>query len=321
MTTPLDIVSGALRSIGVFASGEPLAPEVANDALALLNDMLDQWSTQKMLLPCVQEVIHELTVSQPAYHIGPGGDVIGIFTGSISGTTLTVTAFTSGALSVGMLITGTGVTAGTTISALGTGLGGNGAGGLGTYFLSLPSTVAGPAVLAASAPRPLRLNSAFVRIVNSVTGTLDFPVEVLTMERWARIGIKTLPGPWPRGVYYQPSLPVGILNYWPNPSQASEMHLFCDMLLSRFGTLNETIVLPQGCAMALRWSLAELLIPEYPATGAAAEVRAAVPEFARQGRALIKRINMQPQQPANFDSILSQGRRNDAGFIMHGGFS
>lgn len=44
-------------------------------------------------------------------------------TGSISGTTLTVTAVGSGALTVGQTLSGSGVTAGTKITALGTGTG------------------------------------------------------------------------------------------------------------------------------------------------------------------------------------------------------
>jgi autotransporter-associated beta strand protein len=59
------------------------------------------------------------------------------FTGSISGTTLTVTAIPSGALSVGQVITGSGVAAGTTIQSLGTGTGGTG-----TYTLNNSQTVA-----------------------------------------------------------------------------------------------------------------------------------------------------------------------------------
>ena len=64
------------------------------------------------------------------------------FTGSISGTTLTVSAVSSGALAVGRLITGTGVSAGppgslaTYITALGTGTG-----GVGTYTVSVSQTV------------------------------------------------------------------------------------------------------------------------------------------------------------------------------------
>lgn len=61
----------------------------------------------------------------------------GEFTGSISGTTLTITAVASGALAVGDTISGTGVTAGTTITALGTGTG-----GVGTYTVSVSQTVA-----------------------------------------------------------------------------------------------------------------------------------------------------------------------------------
>lgn len=54
-----------------------------------------------------------------------------------AGTTLTVTAVTSGALRVGMVISGTGVTAGTYIEALGTGTG-----GVGTYTVSTSQLVA-----------------------------------------------------------------------------------------------------------------------------------------------------------------------------------
>jgi hypothetical protein len=57
-------------------------------------------------------------------------------TGSISGTTLTVTAVTSGTLYVGQTIQGTGVTALTIITALGTG-----SGGAGTYTVSTSQTV------------------------------------------------------------------------------------------------------------------------------------------------------------------------------------
>ena len=59
-----------------------------------------------------------------------------IFTGSISGTTLTVTAIASGTIVVGQILTGTGITSGTTITALGTGVG-----GVGTYTVTPSQTV------------------------------------------------------------------------------------------------------------------------------------------------------------------------------------
>lgn len=64
------------------------------------------------------------------------------FTGSISGTTLTVTAVASGLLRIGSVITGTGVTAGTTITAMGAST----IGGVGTYTVNTSQTVASGAM-------------------------------------------------------------------------------------------------------------------------------------------------------------------------------
>lgn len=57
-------------------------------------------------------------------------------TGSISGTTMTVTAVASGTINVGDTVTGTGVTAGTVVTEILTGTG-----GVGTYTVSASQTV------------------------------------------------------------------------------------------------------------------------------------------------------------------------------------
>ena len=64
------------------------------------------------------------------------GSTAASFTATIATTTLTVSAVAHGTLAVGQLVQGTGVTAGTVISALGTGTGATG-----TYILSQSSTV------------------------------------------------------------------------------------------------------------------------------------------------------------------------------------
>ena len=67
------------------------------------------------------------------------------FTGSISGTTLTVTGAVTGTpLVVGMVLSGSGVTPNTTITALGTGTGGSG-----TYTVSASQTVGSGTITAA----------------------------------------------------------------------------------------------------------------------------------------------------------------------------
>jgi hypothetical protein len=68
-------------------------------------------------------------------------------TGTISGTTLTVSATPSGALGPGQTISGSGIASGTQITAFGTGTGGNG-----TYTVSTSQTVASEAMTASGIP-------------------------------------------------------------------------------------------------------------------------------------------------------------------------
>lgn len=71
------------------------------------------------------------------------------FTASLNSTTMTVTAVTSGNIGVGQIVSGTGITPGTTIAARGTG-----AGGTGTYTLSAAATTESAEPVIALAPLP-----------------------------------------------------------------------------------------------------------------------------------------------------------------------
>lgn len=74
----------------------------------------------------------------------------GVVTGSISGTTLTVSAVTSGALSIGSMLTGGTISANTWITAYGTGTGGTG-----TYTVNNSQTVAGGTTITGVGGMPL----------------------------------------------------------------------------------------------------------------------------------------------------------------------
>lgn len=82
--------------------------------------------------------------------------------------TLTVTAVTSGTISVGQVLSGAGVTAGTLVTALGTG-----EGLVGTYFVQTSQTVASEAITASAAPLTVVFDSvsgAFI-LTSGITGT------------------------------------------------------------------------------------------------------------------------------------------------------
>jgi hypothetical protein len=323
MTQPIDIITRAMKDIGAVAAGEVPTADEAQDALDMLNDMCAQWSNENMMVFYRSEIIFQTTQNQVQYTIGPSGQMGATFTGSIAGTTLTVPAngVTAGGINIGMTLSGTGITAGTRIVAFKTGAGGNVNEG-GTYTVS-PSQTASSATITAYYERPLTIESGFVRVAtmqggsNIAGGYLDYPLTIFSLEEYESIGIKQLNGPWAKGIYYQPSELLGTIYVYPNPSQG-ELHLFTQTIFREFQSLNDTIQLPQGYNMALRWCLAERLLPMFGKVNAIQI--GMINAYAAQGKATIKRTNMKPVQVARYPDSLMTGRARDAGFIMDGGF-
>lgn len=122
------------------------------------------------------------------------------FTGSISGTTLTVTAVASGTVTVGQVLSGTGITSGTLITALGTGTGGNG-----TYTVQTSQTASSTTITASGGSNWLPVvfyGAASVAVTNAnvtlssaqyskpiiiITGTLTANVQVVfpgNVQEW-----------------------------------------------------------------------------------------------------------------------------------------
>lgn len=321
MAQPIDIVSRALKDIGALEAGETPTPDAAQDAFDMLNDMLDQWSNEDMMVYNFTEIIFPVTSGQIQYTIGPGGTVGSSFTGSISGNILTVTAIASGSVTLNQTLTGTGIAPGTTIVSF---IGGAGGDILeaGTYQVNISQNVASTTI-SGYYQKPLRVNSAFVRINTTSNGQpilgggLDYPVAVLTLDDYSLIGLKTLNGPWPKALYYNPGDTLGNLSVWPNPSQG-EMHLFTDTIFARFTTMYDIMRIPQGYVNALRWCLAERLMPMY---GKASPVQIGmISKFAGEAKATIKRTNMRPQMVSRYQDALLTGRSKDAGWILTGGF-
>jgi hypothetical protein len=314
MTTALDIITRSLRAIGASAPGETIPAADANDAFDMLNDLLSMSSNQTMMVPYITEIVFQLQTGIYQYTIGQGGTIGDTFTGSIAvGSTngtgiLTVSALASDAnIALGQFISGSGVTAGTQVIQFITG-----AGGIGTYEVNISQTVSSTA-MQTYYQRPLRINSAYVRVA-----TLDYPVYPLNVENYNQIGLKTLSGPWPRALYYQPASPVGNITFWPVPA-SGEMHMFAETILQPLNSLNDLITLPQGYKMYLRWNLAELLMPEYGKNDPA--MIQMIQKNAATSRAWVKRTNMAPPAAASYDHALLDFRRGqDPSWILSGGF-
>lgn len=325
MAMPIDIISRALKDIGALEAGETPTPDAAQDAFDMLNDLVDQWSNESFMVFNVTEIIFPVINGQTQYTIGPNPSTqnfIGAsFTGSIAGNILSVTGINSGAVAQGQTLSGGGIFSGTRITASLTGAGGN-VNEVGTYRVNLPQTVASTTITA-NYQKPLSIDSAFVRINTTsngqpiLNGGLDYPVAILALQDYEMIGLKTLNGPWPKALYYNPNEESGNLFVWPNPAQG-EMHLFANTLFSRYDSLYTDVNLPQGYSMALRWCLAERLMPMY---GKANQTQIAmISQYAAQSKSTLKRTNMSPLQTARYPDALMNSRARDAGWILSGGF-
>jgi hypothetical protein len=69
-----DLIRGSLRSLGVIASGENPGSDEIQDGLAALNEMLDAWSTERLIIPSRTTEKFNLVSGQQLYTMGTGGN-------------------------------------------------------------------------------------------------------------------------------------------------------------------------------------------------------------------------------------------------------
>lgn len=240
MATALDIITGALRKLGVYAVGETLAAEDSATGLEQLNALLDMWSNEHLAVYNNVENVLTLQAGKGSYTVGSGGDF--------------------------------------------------------------------------DIQRPLRISGAYSRLQPTGT-TVDYPCGEIDFERYAQIGLKSQPGPWPKVMYYDSAYPLATLYLWPVPSQGVEFHFWTDMVFTDFASLATTVNFPPGYFIALQTNLALLLAPEY-----GIEVSPELREQARSFKKVLKATNMLPQSQSQFDGSIAPQNSNDAGWILTGGF-
>lgn len=130
-------------------------------------------------------------------------------------------------------------------------------------------------------PRPDRLESAFLRLLNNPAGSnqfVDLPLDIIpSREDYNRITLKSLGlnaaggvGTIAWRIFYDPVWPVGVLYPWPIPAATLyEIHVTFKEVLPRFANLQQKINLPPEYQPAMKWCLAEVLrasnqMPEDP---------------------------------------------------------
>lgn len=216
--TGRDLITGALRLIGAIATGEAPSANEQNDALTALNDMLDSWSSEGLIVPNTSRDTILLVPGQAAYTMGPSGS---------------------------------------------------------------PSL---------TSPRPLKVVEALIQVANT-NPILEIPIEIINVEQYASISVKTVQSTIPTRIYVEGTYPNETMDLWPVPSAANTLVLYSVKPLAQIAAaaLSTVLSLPEGYQRALRFNLALELAPEF---GKQATVE--LLEIAANAKAIIKRKNIKP---------------------------
>ncbi|MGE5650943.1 MAG: hypothetical protein ACM34A_12170 [Bacillota bacterium] len=146
---------------------------------------------------------------------------------------------------------------------------------------------------------PVAIDSAFYRL-----NGIDYPVDVLnSFEDYENITLKTITGTIPSAIFYRRDYPNGTIYVWPQP-QTGSINLVTRDNLPTYAALTDPLNVPAEYELALRYSLAELLLVSFPQ----ATPRMDVVSMAQRARRVMKRNNLNIPMMGQPQEVLSNGR-------------
>lgn len=139
-------------------------------------------------------------------------------------------------------------------------------------------------------------------------GGVDVPVRIVRdRATYDNVSTKTSQSTYPSIMYYDPAMPLGVLNVYPVPSATIELHLNKWQVLQSFASLTDVLSLPPGYQWMIEHNLAVALEPVF-SLAAPESVRAE----AMKSRNMVKKFNHIPITSMNEASyLLGNGGRHD----------
>ncbi len=136
-------------------------------------------------------------------------------------------------------------------------------------------------------PRPEGIDRAGL-IVNNVTPSTEIPLQIYSDQEWAAVTPKQLQSTQPTGLWYQRTVPNGIITYWPIPQYAYQVNLYLRVNLLQVPGPTANIDLPPGYQTAIEYNLAVELAARFQER---ANIRQFSIEKAGMAKATIKIMN------------------------------
>ena len=78
MATAGDQINRALRLLGVLAEGEVPSAETSQDALTALNQMIDSWNLERLMIYNTIDQMYTWPAGEITRHLGPTGEFVGV---------------------------------------------------------------------------------------------------------------------------------------------------------------------------------------------------------------------------------------------------
>lgn len=161
-------------------------------------------------------------------------------------------------------------------------------------------------------PRPNSIEAGQAYVSGGSLGSVVRELEVLNQRQWqtlAAAGEESIPA----ALYYDPSVPLGVLWLSPTPSEAFTFILYAWQMLQQTLTAdaNTELALAPGYADALAFNLALRIAPEYGKEASGLVVAGAI-----ESKASIKRMNRKPVYAAMPVELMTSGQFD----IVTGGF-
>jgi len=139
----------------------------------------------------------------------------------------------------------------------------------------------GPFVLS---ERPVRIEAASV-----ASGGIDSQLEIVDSAGWESTPEKAAQSVYVRRLFCDYGYPIASVYIAPIPRLGGQLEMWIYVTLAQFTGLAQTVELPPGYEMAVRYNFALALLPEYPR----AQADPALPALAQTFKAALVQLNAQ----------------------------
>jgi hypothetical protein len=160
--------------------------------------------------------------------------------------------------------------------------------------------------------RPVDVASASFILNSGTSNPVDSPIQIKTKDWWAALPTKTLLSSIVTHLYYEPTNPLGTLNFWPVCTVANPVRIEIWNSISQAVSLKTQLALPQGYWEAAVMDLAVKLCPSFERP-----VSPDLKEAWNRAMRIIEENNYQPPRIATDDAMPNsrKGGRPDFNFL------